>query len=146
MGILAWLDRQFGEYPHQPRPAVHKPPPPKKPSDISEPVISLIESLGRDEWELSKIHSGVHSRMYHTVLTHVFHESLKLRQVHYFSYGVDDIDHTLEVDWATVDEKKLLTEAFNGRVSAVRKLDEQHRQANARNKFMILVKDNNEQT
>lgn len=147
MGIFTWLDKQFpsADYslPHPVKPAPKMPAvKPSKPSGISEPVISLIESLGKDEWELMKFQYCVGGS---DVIQNVFYEHLT---VHIMSSPArpfldeDGSDALLGAEWMTEKEKLAVTQAALSRIRWLRDLAMHTRYARERNKFMVLVKDN----
>lgn len=112
---------------------------------ISEPILSLIESLGRDEWELLedaplyKEHFSGKS----LYLVHCFHENLTLHlmcpagRVHHYTL--------INFGGMTSSELDVLVPAIERRGLWLEEISLSERHKNTRNKFMILVKDNNVQ-
>lgn len=157
MGIFAWLDKQFASVPVElPLPSKPAPPMPKvkpaKPSGISEPVISLIESLGRDEWELSKYNGNSAYERSHLIIN-AFHEHIC---VHIYKkstrplWDQDSKDKVLGAEWMTSEEQEAVVRAAIERIEWLEDLNTRRQFDIQRNKFMILApstkKETNEQT
>lgn len=116
--------------PTRPAPPMPECKPPKQ--DISEPVITLLEELRKDVWEV-KCNDSMHCRSYS--VTHVFKESVVLR-VMVGSYGDDYATYRLYCsDWMTMPEKLAVQEALKfvieGQVALAAKLH----LINSRNSF-----------
>ena len=145
MGILAWLDKQF-PYDRKEKAQLFDElektftDSPKPSEGISEPVISLIESLGRDEWELLR-NSYVSFDNY--ILVNVFHEHLELLVLPPTSFN--NSAKLCSCEWMTSKEKELVADAALVRALFLKNLRIRKQHHQERSKYMILVKDNNEQ-
>lgn len=141
MGIFAWLDKQF-PYDRKEKEELFNglqealTEAPQSSKGISEPVASLIESLGRDEWELDRI-PYVSLESYS--LTNVFHEHLRLLLLGPTAFN--NSANLCGCDWMTGEEKKVVASAAFVRAMSLKdlRIRQQHKQD--RSEYMILVKE-----
>jgi hypothetical protein len=140
MGISAWLDKQFAS------PVVQKdveylstpplPEPPKQPAEISEPVISLLAALKRDEWELCPCPTYGYGSKY-AMVTNVFHEDITLTAA--YPWRCQRNYQLLGNKWMTDDERTLVGKAVAHIAEVLEAIALGVQHARDRENFMVFV-------
>lgn len=109
--------------------------------DISEPVITLLEMLKRDEWEVVSSYVTC-TTMYR--LTNVYKESVSFSVFQRLSGGLFAADSgqerfAVQLDWLTADERKVVEKAVMAVITGENTLAARHGDELSRYRFAKLI-------
>lgn len=110
--------------PTKPAPPMPTIKPPK--IDISEPVVTLLAMLERDEWEPTS-KSDYSSHEITNTLTNIYNESLHLSRSISMMSGRATNNKFKVFDWMTEDEFKIVSDIFSKRLKEVSDLNKSSR-------------------
>lgn len=129
-------DERWLSEPTKPKPPMPECKPysePYKPvPDISEPVITLLEELKKDVWEVKQIYEVSHNSYY---ITHVYKESVKFYLNGGWTRDFKETKTLYYVDWMTNKEKEVVIKALEPVISGQLDLQAQLEKINSREKF-----------
>lgn len=155
MGWFSWLQKTEEEHakylpedrglptptrPAPPMPACKPPKESEHATGVSEPVITLLKMLERDEWELiTHYKEEFGSQGYTTKLTNIYNEdiivSVSSTVVHYIGL----VERVELMDWLTEEESKTVYNAVARRARATSTLNLTNQKEITREKFGKLI-------